>query len=203
MIQFVVGSCAVDSIGYALQNAGMLSLLVDNADLPPNFGISLTTDYFEFIIPATLQQVSGQEHDRARLHAVAAAPGRVEQRRRREGARVHERVGARAAAGAGVYDGVDADGERHGGAQRHDAGADARLDRGQSAVIASNFGTGWESLVAPLLTDAIRYVALPIANQQLASGFAIPTSGKMKLSNPVVQISNNLLVVASDFTLHL
>jgi hypothetical protein len=43
---------------------------------------------------------------------------------------------------------------------------------------------GWESFVAPLLTDAIRYVALPIANQQLSSGFAIPTSGKMKLSNP-------------------
>jgi len=52
MIQFVVGSCAADSIFYALQNAGMLSVMVDNQNLPPNVGLQLTTDYFEFIIPS-------------------------------------------------------------------------------------------------------------------------------------------------------
>jgi lipopolysaccharide-binding protein len=203
MIQFVVGSCAVDSIGYALQNAGLLSLLVDNADLPPNFGISLTTDYFEFIIPQLYNKYPDKN-----MTALVYTPKQphlvVSNNVVLVKALVYMNVSVLAPQPVPAFTmastlTVNATVALNGTTLVPTLGWVA----GQSAVISSNFGTGWESLVAPLLTDAIRYVALPIANQQLASGFAIPTSGKMKLNNPVVQISNNLLVVASDFTLHL
>jgi lipopolysaccharide-binding protein len=82
MIQFVVGSCAVDSIGYALQNAGMLSLRRRQRRLCRPTLASRSPPTTLSLSFRALQQVSRQEHDGARLHAVAAAPRRVEQRRR-------------------------------------------------------------------------------------------------------------------------
>jgi hypothetical protein len=177
--------------------------LVDNADLPPNFGISLTTDYFEFIIPQLYNKypdknMSALVYTPKQPHLVVSNNVVLVK------ALVYMNVSVLAPQPVPAFTmastlTVNATVALNGTTLVPTLGWIA----GQSAVISSNFGTGWESLVAPLLTDAIRYVALPIANQQLASGFAIPTSGKMKLNNPVVQISNNLLVVASDFTLHL
>lgn len=203
MIQFVVGSCAVDSIGYALQNAGMLSFVVDNEDLPPNFGISLTTDYFEFIIPALYNKYPDKNMS-ALVYTPTAPRLAVQNGVVVVQALVYMNVSVLTPQPLPAFTmatslTVNATVALNGTTLVPTLGWIA----GKSVVLASNFGTSWESLVSPLLTDAIRYVALPIANQQLSSGFAIPTSGKMKLSNPIVQMTNDLLVVASDFTLHL
>jgi len=74
---------------------------------------------------------------------------------------------------------------------------------GATSIAWSNYGTSWGTIVGPLLTDTLQYVVVPIVNQKLATGFAIPSTGKMTLRNPTVAIQSSLLVVASDFTLTL
>jgi lipopolysaccharide-binding protein len=203
MIQFVVGSCALDSIGFALQNAGLLSVAVSNADLPPGVAFSLNTDYFEFIIPQLYAK-----YPHTNMSAVIATPQQP-----------HLSLqGNVIVIKSLVYINVSVDAPQpipaFTVATALSVNASIALNgttliptlgwiAGSSSLVSSNFGNYWTPVVLPLLTDTLRYVALPVANEALAAGFAIPSNSHMTLKNPTVQITNNLLVVASDFTLAL
>jgi lipopolysaccharide-binding protein len=56
MIEFELGRCALDSIGWALYQAKKLELMITDSELPANSPFHMTTDFFEFIIPVLYAQ---------------------------------------------------------------------------------------------------------------------------------------------------
>jgi len=206
MLQLVVGRCSFDSIGWTLYTAGSLNTILNDQNLPNGLKFNLTTNYFEFIIPALYKKYPNRRMQ-MEVFASKAPITKISKNGFDISSVVNFNVSVLPTTNntkpTPVFTMI-AETSTSALISLNGTTLYPKLvfNSSEAKLAWSDVGTGFGYLLSPIISYGIEYVLIPGLNVELKQGIQIPNVGPVSLKNADLSFDKDFMLIGLDFTLN-